>query len=99
MNDGVKFIIDVTDAQVSTDLTNFLKNVIINGATQNADGSYTVEQGKEYGLTISCAETTQYQLKNDGTLTYTMPTGVEILTAQKGTLNVSISTITKTIAI
>ena len=37
MNDGVKFIIDVTDAQVSTDLTNFLKNVIINGATQKSD--------------------------------------------------------------
>ena len=34
----------------STDLSDFLYNAVITGATQNAEGNYEVEAGKEYNI-------------------------------------------------
>ena len=91
MNDGVKFIVDVTDnVEESSDLTNFVKNVIISGATQNSDGSYNVERGKDYSITIAFAESSVYQFENDATLTYTIPQGITVLHEQSGPMTINI---------
>lgn len=91
MKDGTSYIIEVSDATVeSTDLTNFLKNVVISGAEQNPDGSYTVEKGKEYSFIMTCSENSAYQFQNDGTLTYTMPAGVKVLSPQQDDIKVNI---------
>lgn len=52
MKDGSVIVVNVTDVQESSDLTNFLKNAVISGASQNADGAYEVEQGKEYSIVL-----------------------------------------------
>ena len=93
MNDGVKFVIGVTDeqnVQESTDLSNFLTNIVVTGATQNAQGAYEVEAGKEYAMIASFAENDMYQFDNDGTLTYSMPDGIEVLSEQSGPLEINV---------
>ena len=95
MEDGVKFVIAVTDppetrTQTSSDLTNFLTKVIIQGATQNSDGTYVVKQGTDYSLIANFAESTEYQFRNNADLTYQMPQGIAILSEQTGPLKVNI---------
>ena len=91
MNDGVTFIVDVTDdVSESSDLTNFVKNVIISGATQNSDGSYNVEKGKDYSITIAFTESSVYQFENDATLTYAIPQGITVLNEQSGPMTINI---------
>ena len=86
MNNGATYLVTITDDGVpeSSDLSNFVTNVMISGATQNSDGQYEVEEGKEYAIKIFFAEGTDYQFKNDATLTYQMPTGIKVLTPQSG---------------
>ncbi|MDO5119615.1 MAG: FctA domain-containing protein [Coriobacteriales bacterium] len=84
------YVITVTDVQESTELSNFLTNAIITGATQNESGAYEVEQGKEYDIILTFAENSTYQFKNDADLTYTMPTGITVITDQSGPLNINI---------
>ena len=95
MEDGVKFLIDVTDppenqTQISSDLTNFLTKVIIQGATQNSDGRYEVKPGTDYSLIANFAESTEYQFRNNAELTYQMPQGIAILSEQTGPLKINI---------
>ena len=89
-DDGGSIIINVTDTQESTDLSNFLQNVVISGATQNPDGAYQVESGTEYTMILSFAEDSNYQFDNDQTLTYQMPEGIQILSEQTGNMNINI---------
>ena len=86
MNNGATYLVTITDDGVpeSSDLSNFVTNVMISGATQNSDGQYEVEEGKEYAIKIFFAEGTDYQFKNDATLTYQMPSGIKVLTPQSG---------------
>ena len=90
MKDGVKFVIGVTDEQVSSNLTDFLTNAVITGATQDSEGKYKVEAGKEYNIILSFAENSAHQFDNRATLKYTMPDGLKILSRQTGDLKVNI---------
>ena len=84
------YLISVTDTQTSADLSDFLKNAVITGATQDPDGSYHVESGEEYSIILTFAESSNYQFDNTGTLTYQMPEGITILTRQEsdGIINI-----------
>ena len=85
------YMISVTDAQESSDLTNFLTNIAISGASQNEDGSYTVEQGKDYSVRMWFAESTTYQFDNDADLTYKLPDGITVHNEQSGELTINIT--------
>ena len=84
------YLISVTDNQTSADLSNFLKNAVITGATQDPDGSYHVESGEEYSIILTFAESSNYQFDNTGTLSYQIPEGIEILTRQESDGNINI---------
>jgi len=90
MKDGTVIEVKVTDNQTLSDLTYFLKNMVITGATQNSQGRYEVEKGKEYNLIATFAESSAYQFANRETLTYQMPTGVTVLSRQTGSLTINI---------
>ncbi len=77
MNDGVTFIVDVTDAQTPTSasLEDFLKNAVIN-APQNDDGAYIVQAGDIYKVTLYFREGSSLQFANDQELTYQLPEGI-----------------------
>ena len=82
MNDGVTFIVDVTDASgdewtESSELVNFLTNAVISGATPQG-GAYVVEPNKPYGITLTFKEGRQWQFANHSTLAYDMPAGMYI---------------------
>ena len=82
MNDGVTFIVDVTDATgdewtESSELVNFVTNAVISGATPQG-GAYVVEPNKPYGITLTFKEGRQWQFANHSTLTYDMPEGMYI---------------------
>ena len=93
MIDGQVFTIQVTDeqgTQVSSDLTAFIYNAVVTGATQDSEGRYQVEAGKEYNIILSFAESSEHQFDNHATLTYTMPDGLTILSRQTGDLKINI---------
>ena len=93
MIDGQVFTIQVTDeqgTQVSSDLTDFIYNAVVTGATQDSEGRYQVEAGKEYNIILSFAESSEHQFDNHATLTYTMPDGLTILSEQSGDLKINI---------
>ncbi|HAE44163.1 MAG TPA: hypothetical protein DCG37_01030, partial [Lachnospiraceae bacterium] len=93
MIDGQVFTIQVTDegsTLESTDLSEFLSNAVVTGATQNSEGRYQVEAGKEYKIILSFAESSEHQFDNHATLTYTMPAGLTILSQQTGDMTVNI---------
>ena len=77
MNDGVTFIVDVTDAQTPTSasLEDFLKNAVID-APQNDDGAYIVQAGDTYKVTLYFREGSSLQFANDQELTYQLPEGI-----------------------
>ena len=75
---------------VSSDLANFLENAVVSGATQNGAGAYVVEPDVEYSILLSFAENSSYQFDNGAVLTYQMPAGIKILTAQNGSLTINI---------
>lgn len=82
MNDGVTFIVDVTDAAgdewtESSELVKFLTNAVISGATPQG-GAYVVEPNKPYGITLTFKEGRQWQFANHSTLAYDMPAGMYI---------------------
>ena len=77
--------------QGSSDLADFLTNAVITGATLNTEtGKYEVEEGKQYDIILSFAESSSYQFANDATLTYQMPDGIKILTEQESDGNINI---------
>ena len=84
------YLISVTDTQTSADLSDFLKNAVITGATQDPNGSYHVEAGEEYSIILTFAEGSDYQFDNTGTLSYQIPEGIEILTRQESDGNINI---------
>ena len=53
MKDGTVIEVKVTDIQESSDLTNFLVNAVITGATQNENGEYEVETGRDYSYILN----------------------------------------------
>ncbi len=75
---------------VSSDLSDFLSNAVITGATQNGEGQYEVEAGREYNIILSFSESSAHQFDNHATLTYQMPAGLTILSRQTGELNINI---------
>ena len=85
MEDGVVFVIEVTDPPgneenewtESSDLTNFLSNATVSGATQQG-GAYVVEKDRPYGLTLTFKEGREWQFANHSTLTYSIPEGMYI---------------------
>lgn len=84
-------VITITDVRESSNLTDFLVNAVITGATQDDQGHYHVEEGKDYGIVLSFAEGAACQFDNDAELTYTIPEGIEIPIAQSGTTEISIT--------
>ncbi|MBP3880157.1 MAG: hypothetical protein J6D46_07570 [Lachnospiraceae bacterium] len=90
MKDSSRYVIKVTDPVESTNLSDFLKNVVIAGAVQDSTGAYIVEKGVHYNLIATFTEDSAYQFKNDGTLTYQLPDGVEVLAEQSGTMNINV---------
>ena len=90
MKDSSRYVIKVTDPVESTNLSDFLKNVVIAGAVQDSTGAYIVEKGVHYDLIATFTEDSAYQFKNDGTLTYQLPDGVEVLAEQSDTMNINV---------
>ena len=84
------FIITVTDSQESTKLSDFLKNAIITGATQDSEGKYHVESGQEYSIILTFAEDSSNQFADTQTLTYQLPEGITVLGQQEGDANINI---------
>lgn len=89
MNDGVKFIVDVTDAAIpsSSDLRDFITAVTID-APVNEDGEYMVTPGTGYKISFSLAEGAGLQFDNTA-LTYSIPSGLNA-DGQEGTFSVTI---------
>ncbi len=71
-------VITITDVRESSNLTDFLVNAVITGATQDEQGRYHVEEGKDYGIVLSFAEGAACQFDNDAELTYTIPEGITV---------------------
>ena len=95
MNDGVTFIVDVTDAMgdewtESSELVNFLTNAVISGAASQG-GAYVVEPNKSYGITLTFKEGRQWQFANHSTLTYDMPAGMYIPENQTRQLTIAVT--------
>lgn len=85
------YIITVTDDSLeSANLSDFLKNVVITGATQDSEGNYHVESGKEYSIILTFAEDSSHQFADTQTLTYQMPAGITILSPKEGNANINI---------
>ena len=102
MKDGVKFEIKVTDPPAgdtgwteSSDLTNFLTNAAVSGATQQG-GAYVVEKDKPYGITLTFKEGRVWQFANHETLTYSMPEGMYIPENQTSPMMIAVVSAGKT---
>ena len=89
MNDGVKFIVDVTDAQSSSNLVDFLTGVTISAPT-NAQGAYVVEPGTEYAINMSFSERDNPMQLDNVSMTYPIPDGIDA-DGHSGTFQVKIS--------
>ena len=80
----------VSKATESTDLTNFLKNAVISGATQDDQGRYLVVPGQEYQIALSFGEN-PFQFDNHADLTYQLPEGITVPSGGlDGELNINI---------
>ena len=76
MADGSTYVIDVTDAQTSTDLAAFLTDATIVAPT-NDKGEYVVVPGTSYSFKLSFHENKGLQFPDDGrTMTYKLPQGL-----------------------
>ena len=80
MDDGSKYIIDVTDSQISTNLRDFVTSVDISANT-NAQGHYVVVPGGKYDISMSFAENDNLQFPDgntpgSATMTYSIPDGL-----------------------
>lgn len=98
MNDGTVYVIAVTDEQTiqeSSDLSKFLINATVTGATQQ-NGIYVVEKNKLYGMTLTFKENLQWQFKNNETLTYTIPDGLAIPQDQTTPMTIAVVSAGKT---
>ena len=72
------FVIRVTDPAVSTNLADYLSNVTITAPT-DSNGVYQLNAGDSYAITLSFKESSSLQFPNSGSLTYTMPEGLEAI--------------------
>lgn len=61
----------------STDLENFLTKVVVSGASL-VDGSYVVQEGQTYSVTMTFKESPQFQFDNHTELIYQMPDGITL---------------------
>ena len=82
-------------ASVSTifadqNLSGFITGATVNGAEQS-DGTYQVIEGVEYNVSVTFAETNQNQFDHNGSLTYKLPSGLIVSSAQSDTLTARIS--------
>ena len=88
----VKYVVEVHD-DTYQDLSNFTQSVSIGGATENSDGSLTVQSGVTYTVSLSFAEkqgreeSDSKQFSEDS-LTYQMPNGFRPM-ADHGTFTIS----------
>ena len=97
LKNGIRLDIAVTDdnnrnggVPESTELVNFLQDVVIYGASLNGEGQYVIVEGEEYNIVLSFAEGSTYQFDNYEPLTYTMPDGLKVLREQTGSLTINI---------
>ncbi|MBR7034093.1 MAG: hypothetical protein IKI03_10765, partial [Clostridia bacterium] len=90
LKDGTVIEIKVTDVRESDDLADFLVNAVVVGATQDEDGSYEIEPGKDYPIILSFAEDSTCQFANHSTLTYQIPEGLIVTEEQTGSLKINI---------
>lgn len=74
----------------SSNLSDFLTNVVIVGAVQDDSGAYVVEKNTDYSILCSFAESSSHQFDNDAPLIYYMPPGVVILNEQTGQMEIDI---------
>lgn len=95
-----KYVITTTRStwQESTDLSKFLMNATVSGATMQ-DGKYVVEAGKPYGMTLTFKENSSWQFDNDATLTYGIPTGLVIPETQTSNITINVVSAGKTYAV
>ena len=79
--DGAVYVFIVKDLQYNSDANKLLQDVTIDGAEWDPDTeSYIVKPGKTYGIHLTLQEgegNGQYQMANNGTLTLTLPDGLE----------------------
>lgn len=61
----------------STDLKNFLTKVVVSGASL-VDGSYVVQEGQTYSVTMTFKESPQFQFDDHAELIYQMPDGITL---------------------
>ena len=96
MNDGAKFLIEVTDppanqtGSTTTDLSKVLSSVTItgNGETFDANGQVTLIRGVEYRIDLNFMETDDYQfVDDDTTMIYTLPADLNIVGSTGGTFD------------
>lgn len=73
----------------SSDLTSFLTQVTTSLA-KGDDGKYTVTEGQQFDLTLAFSESETSQLNDTGSLTYTIPAGIN-LDGSTGTFPITIS--------
>lgn len=95
-----KYVITTTRStwQESTDLSKFLMNATVSGATMQ-DGKYVVEAGKPYGMTLTFKENNSWQFDNDATLEYNIPNGLVIPETRQSTITINVVSAGKTYAV
>jgi len=74
----------------SSDLSQFVKDVEINGAQETPEGTLVVKKGQTYNVDLTFEETNDLQFSMDETLTYQLPDGFNPLD-DEGTLDIAIS--------
>ena len=89
MKNGDVVTVKVTDAQESSDLSDFLTKMTVTGATLE-NGNYVVVRGQTYGITMTFKETANLQFDNDSLLTYTMPSGISFPAGTETTIIITI---------
>lgn len=78
----------------STDLSDFLTDITIDGISKNSDGSYTIKEDTDYKFKLHFAEQDHHgglQFDDNESLTYTLPNGFETLpTSKQGTCDIEL---------
>lgn len=79
VSDGTKYVINVTDAQLTSDLSGLLTavSIEIDGQQVEDGSSITVEQGQRFDVHLEFTENDFLQMDRT-TLTYTLPEGITL---------------------
>ena len=80
-----KAAVQTAETPSSDSLNNFVTGIVLEGAAKGENNSYRIEADQDYKITLSFAEDRNLQFDNGGTLYYTLPAGVTLADAFKGT--------------